>query len=161
MTDFDDEAPLTTRGVPRTRFDPLRDAAKAKAAEPIVVEGVNDRGEGPFDPDEVSDAISAVVGQNRGFESDFGPGSGISATEALISAVRSQITALGLTETVEGNHAIVAAEKAADASGSAAAACLSELRQVMKEIRAQKPSKAAADPTEDVLSRRRERKVGG
>lgn len=171
----DDEAPLTTRGVRRTRFDPLRDAPRAKKAdlagvelefgdldaprvEAVIVEGVNDRGEGPFDEGEVAAAISAVGGQNPGFTSDFEPGVPFSASEALISAVRRQIEALGLSASVEGNAAIVAAEKAADATGSAAAACLHELRMAMNEIRTSKPAETTGDPTEDVLSRRRKAK---
>ena len=133
MTDFDDETPLTTRGVPRTRFDPLRDAPRAKSAE--------------FEPEDAEIP-------------DFEPGVPFSATEALISAVRRQIAALGLSGSVEGSAAIVAAEKAADATGSAAAACLHELRMAMNEIRSSKPVEKPGDATEDVLSRRRERKAG-
>ncbi len=136
----DENPPLTTRGVPRTRFNPLRDA-----------------------PGSDSDSRWAreLAEFENGPESDEDPlESPISAAEALISAVRRQIANLGLTDSVEGAAAIVAAEKAADATGSAAAACLHELRMAMNEIRASKPPEKAADPTEDVLSRRRERKAG-
>ena len=137
MTDFDafpeDEAPLTTRGVPRTRFDPLRDAPWAKTAD--------------FQPEDAEIR-------------DFEPGVPFSASEALISAVRRQIAVLGLSGSVEGAAAVVAAEKAADATGSAAAACLHELRMAMNEIRSSKPTGEVKNPTEDVLSRRRERKAG-
>jgi hypothetical protein len=134
VTDFEDEAPLTTRGVPRTRFDPLRDAPRSKTAE--------------FGPEDAEIP-------------EFEPGVPFSASEALISAVRRQIAALGLSESVEGSAAVLAAEKAADAVGSAAAACLHELRMAMNEIRTSKPVGEVRDATEDVLSRRRERKAGG
>lgn len=136
----DDEVPLTTRGVPRTRFDPLRDAPRAEKPDP--------GGAGP-------------EFEGIGLEmTEFGPVVGTSASEALISAVRRQISALGLSKTVEGAAAIVAAEKAADATGSAAAACLHELRMAMNEIRASKPAGEVKNATEDVLSRLRERKSG-
>jgi hypothetical protein len=135
MTDFDGDVPLTTRGVPRTRFNPLRDAPGAE--KPVLGPNFPD-----FEPQ----------------EADFEPEPAISAAEALILTVKRQISALGLTDTVEGAAAIVAAEKAADATGSAAAACLHELRMAMNEIRASKPGEAKGDPTEDVLSRRRERR---
>lgn len=138
MTDFDDDAPLTTRGVRRTRFDPLRDAPRAQEAD--------------------LDDVGVVIGEVDPETLDFRPEMGFSASGALISAVRRQIAALGLSASVEGNAAIVAAEKAAGATGSAAAACLHELRMAMNEIRTSRPAKTTGDPTEDVLSRRRKAK---
>lgn len=79
---------------------------------------------------------------------------------SLILAVRRQIVALGLIGTPEGAMAVTAAGKAEEATGSAAAACLHELRMIMDAIRAAKPVEKAGDATEDVLSRRRERKAG-
>jgi hypothetical protein len=147
MTDFDPDEPLTTRGVRRTRFDPLRDAPKTAEERYEAKYGDSTPGE----VDEYEDLVKMR---------DELPGSRISAAEALISAVRRHVASLGLSESVEGAAAVVAAEKAADASGSAAASCLHELRMAMKEISAMKPAKPAADPTEDVLGRRRERKAG-
>jgi hypothetical protein len=136
----DDETPLTTRGVPRTRFNPLRDAPGAEKPDLAGLE----LNFGDLSPEDEEMTLGAPI----------------PASEALISAVRRQISALGLADTVEGAAAVVAAEKAADATGSAAAACLHELRMAMNEIRASRPPKEASDPTEDVLSRRRERKAG-
>src|SRR5690349_14855308 len=140
MTDFDDKVPLTTRGVRRTRFDPLRDAVRAESAnlspqEAFLLE--NGLENGNFEPSEAEKPVLDVI-----------------------SAVRRQIIALGLAETPEGAMAVTAAEKAAEATGSAAAACLHELRMVMQAIQAGRSSEQATDPTEDVLARRRERKTG-
>ncbi len=140
MADSDENPPLTTRGVPRTRFNPLRDAPSAKNADLAGLE--------------------ANFGNLTDEDVEMTLGPEIPASEALISAVRRQIANLGLTDSVEGAAAIVAAEKAADATGSAAAACLHELRMAMNEIRASKPVETKSDPTEDVLGRRRERKAG-
>jgi hypothetical protein len=124
MTDPD--VPLNSRGTPRQRFDPLRDAPRSDSAE-------LDEGPAFFEPDGVTD---------------------------LIQAVRRQVAALGLSASPEGQSAILAAEKAVESTGSAAAACLHELRMTMNEIRSSKPAGEAQDPTEDVLGRRRERKAG-
>jgi len=90
-----------------------------------------------------------------------GPDDRIFDSNDLIRAVRRQIAALGLSASVEGQIAITAAEKAALAGGSAAAACLHELRMAMTAIQAANPVAEAKDPTEDVLARKRhERKAG-
>jgi hypothetical protein len=133
----DDEVPLTTRGVPRTRFDPLRDAPKPPSDGSIGKLAELDDAIGIMEQVEVQPPVD------------------------LISVVRRQIRALGLLESVEGQAAIVAAEKAVDATGSAAAACLHELRMAMNEIRSSKPVGEVKNATEDVLSRRRERKSTG
>ncbi len=140
MTDFDENPPLTARGVPRTRFDPLRDGPRASKAD--------------------SGGVELEFGDLDDENPDFARIEQLPATEALISAVRRQIAALGLSGSVEGAAAIVAAEKAADATGSAAAACLHELRMAMNEIRASKPAETTGDPTEDVLSRQRRKRAG-
>lgn len=141
----DENAPLNRRGAPRTRFDPLRDAQGTPEERYEAKYGDSTPGE----VDEYEDLVKR--------RDDLAEG-GFSAAEALISAVRRQIEALGLSASVEGNAAIVAAEKAADATGSAAAACLRELRRAMNEIRASKPAETTGDPTEDVLSRKRKAK---
>lgn len=131
MTDPD--VPLTTRGVPRTRFDPLRDAPRAENAN--------------LSPE---DTLLLEIGADDAEKRVLD----------VVSAVRRQIVALGLADTPEGAMAVTAAEKAADATGSAAAACLHELRMIMDAIRASKPVGEVKNPTEDVLSRRRERRTG-
>jgi hypothetical protein len=136
----DENPPLTTRGVRRTRFDPLRDAPRAENAN--------------LTPQE------AFLLENGLENGDSEPSEAEKPVLDVISAVRRQIIALGLAETPEGAMAVTAAEKAAEATGSAAAACLHELRMVMQAIQAGRPpEKAATDPTEDVLARRRERKA--
>ena len=141
MTDPD--APLTTRGEPRKRFNPLRDAPRAENAE------LSDR-ERFLLENELSDA---------GFDEN-GPENAEKRVLSVVSAVRRQIIALGLAESPEGAMAVAAAEKAEDATGSAAAACLHELRMIMDSIRTSKPVAKAADATEDVLARRRDKKAG-
>ena len=138
MTDPD--VPLTTRGVRRTRFDPLRDAPRAENAN--------------LTPQE------AFLLENGLSEADFGENPAEKPVLDVISAVRRQIIALGLAETPEGAMAVTAAEKAADATGSAAAACLHELRMIMQAIQAGRPAEKASDPTEDVLARQRARRAG-
>lgn len=143
----DENAPLNRRGTPRTRFDPLRDAQGTPEERYEAKYGDSTPGE----VDEYEDLVK--------IRDDFAEG-GFSAAEALISAVRRQIEALGLSASVEGNAAIVAAEKAADATGSAAASCLHELRMIMNDIRTSKPAAESKNATEDVLARKRERKAG-
>lgn len=138
MTDSD--VPLTTRGVRRTRFDPLRDAPRAENAN--------------LSPQE------AFLLENGLKNGDFEPSEAEKPVLDVISAVRRQIVALGLAESPEGAMAVALAEKAEDATGSAAAACLHELRMIMQAIQAGWPAEKVSDPTEDVLSRRRERKAG-
>lgn len=128
MTDPD--VPLNSRGTPRQRFDPLRDARPEFA-------GVDDLDEILRRRDEVAASL----------------------VEGLTDTVRREVEALGLSASVEGQAAICAAEGAAESSGSARAACLHQLRLTMAAIQAGKPA-AAKDATEDVLSRRRERKAG-
>lgn len=139
----DPDVPLTARGVPRTRFDPLRDAPRAENAnltdrERFLLE--NGLTDADFAENDVPEAQKRVLD--------------------VVSAVRRQIIALGLAETPEGAMAVAAAEKAEEATGSAAAACLHELRMIMDSIRTSKPVAKAADATEDVLARRRDRKAG-
>jgi hypothetical protein len=123
----DPDVPLNSRGTPRQRFDPLRDAPRADSAENPDFEQIPEFSGSPDD---------------------------------LISAVRRQIAALGLSESVEGQAAICAAEGAMESTGAARAACLHQLLKAMDVIKAAKPSQGALDPTEDVLSRRRDRKAG-
>jgi hypothetical protein len=142
MTDPD--APLTTRGVPRTRFDPLRDAPRAKTAE------LSDR-----------DRILLENGLSEDVSEEEWAENGDTRVLSVVWAVRRQIIALGLAETPEGAMALALAEKSEEAVGSAAAACLHELRMVMADIRASRPvAEVKRDATEDVLARKRERRAG-
>lgn len=134
------DTPLNRRGTPRTRFDPLRDAPRAENAE--------------------LSAQDAFLLENGLSKADLDENPADFPVLSLIAAVRRQIIALGLAKTSEGAMAVTAAEKAEEATGSAAAACLHELRMIMDAIRAAKPVEKAGDATEDVLSRRRERKGG-
>lgn len=131
---MNDETPLTTRGVPRTRFDPLRDAPRAKKADlaGVGLEFGDPESEGPDFPE--NDVLDPV------------------------SAVRRRIVELGLENSIEGAQALDLAAKAVDSVGSAAAACHHELRMLMDAIRASKPAETTGDPTEDVLSRKRKAK---
>jgi hypothetical protein len=132
--------PLNSRGTPRTRFDPLRDGPRSNSAE------LN-----PEDDAFLFDHGPMAEDAERG---------GTELAADLISAVRRQIAALGLTESAEGQSAIMAAEKATESTGSAAAACLHELRMTMDAIRASKPPGQTKDATEDVLERMRQRRAG-
>jgi hypothetical protein len=128
---MDDETPLNSRGTPRTRFDPLRDAPRAKKAD------------------------------LAGVELEFGElGDEVPENDVLdpVSAVRRRIVELGLENSIEGAQALDLAAKAVDSVGSAAAACHHELRMLMDAIRTSKPAETSGDPTEDVLSRRRKAK---
>jgi hypothetical protein len=135
--------PDETRGVPRKRFNPLRDAPRAENAE------LSDR--------------ERILLENELSEADFdenGPENAEKRVLDVVSAVRRQIIALGLADTPEGAQAVDLAEKAAEAVGSAAAACHHQLRMTMDSIRTSKPVAKAADATEDVLARQRKRKAG-
>lgn len=127
MTDPD--VPLTTRGVPRTRFDPLRDS------------------------NPLTDVPDEPFGPNLPSREDIGP-------VDLVKTVRQRIVDLAMLDTAEGAMAVTLAEKAMGAEGSAAAACLHELRMLMDSIRASRPAGEVKNPTEDVLGRRRERRTG-
>jgi uncharacterized protein YukE len=131
MTDPD--VPLNSRGTPRQRFDPLRDGPRPE----------ND------------DFAADMAELERQAENGLDP-----ATGGLISAVQRQIAALGLSASWEGQSAVALAEKVAESTGSAAAACAHELRMLMNQIATSKPAAESKDATEDVLSRRRERKAG-
>jgi hypothetical protein len=121
------DKPLNSRGTPRKRFDPLRDAPRADSAENPDPEQIPVFDEGTAD---------------------------------LVSTVRRQIAALGLSASVEGQSAICAAEGAVESMGAARAACLHQLRQIMDAINAAKPAGEVKDGTEDVLERMRKRKAG-
>lgn len=122
------ERPMNRRGAPKTRFNPLRDE--------IPAENVNE------------DDFLTDFDESEGGGAFFDP-------TTLISAVRAQITTLGLLDSVEGTMALTAAGKAVEANGSAAAACLHELRMIMDAIKAGRAPESTGDATEDVLGRRR------
>ena len=99
-----DEAPLTTRGKRRTRFDPLRDAPRAENAD------LSDR-----------DRILLDLERENADLAENGPVAAEKRVLDVVSAVRRQIVALGLAETPEGAMAVTLAEKSEEATGSAAA----------------------------------------
>ena len=119
------DRPMNSRGTPITRFNPLRDAPGAE-----------------------NDVPDSFGWSDAGEDASFDP-------RALISAVRREIVALGSLDTANGAMALAAAEKASEANGSAAAACLHELRMIMTEIKAGRAPENVGDSTEDVLSRKR------
>jgi hypothetical protein len=141
MTDPDE--PLTTRGARRTRFDPLRDAPRTKTAELSERERIL-----------LENGLSEDVSEETWAEN------GDKRVLSVVWAVRRQIIALGLADSPEGAMAVALAEKSEEAAGSAAAACLHELRMIMADIRTSKPAPEVKDATEDVLARQRKRRAG-
>ena len=120
------DRPTNRRGTPITRFNPLRDSVPSPVS------------------DEMFDEALGIMEQVE-----------VTPPYDLIKSVQRRIVDLGLQDSPEGAMAVTLAEKAVESSGSAAAACLHELRMIMDAIRAANPAGSVSDPTEDILGRRR------